>query len=93
MPGFDHLTEACLGAHGGFDAFAVRLPEADIVEQLVNVVVKPLFALLGAPNFDAVLDEPFHNERRFVCDSADTVEHEHQQDIEFLFQRKLFDCL
>lgn len=43
------LAQRCFRADRGFLAFAVRLPEADIVGKFVGVIVKPLFALLGAP--------------------------------------------
>ena len=88
-----HLTETRFCTDRGFLAFAVGLPEADIVEQLIDVIVKTLFAFLRAPDLYSVLDEPFHNERRFVRDTTDTVEHENEQNIELAFPGKFFYCL
>ena len=78
-----HLPECCLGTHGGFLALAVCLPEADVVGEAVDVRVDPLFAFVDAPDLNTVVDEPLDYERRFFGSSANTVEHEHQQDIEF----------
>ena len=76
-------------AEGGFCtdrclfAFTVCLPETQVVGEFVRVVIKALFALLGAPDPDAVLDEPLHYKGRFVCDPSNAVKHEHQQNIKF----------
>ena len=88
-----HLTEAGAGADRGLFTLAVSLPKADIVEQLVNMVIKTLFALLCAPNLNTVLNEPLDNERRFVGDTSDSVKHKYKQDIELALAGKLFDRL
>ena len=36
---------------------------------------------MGTPYPDAVPYKPFHNKGSFICDTTDTVEHEHQQDV------------
>lgn len=57
------------------------------------MVVKSLFALLCAPDLDAVFDEPFHHERRFVGNPANAVEHLDQQNVKFFFSaRSLMFC-
>ena len=78
-----HLPEGSLGTHGGFLAFAVCLPKADVVGETVDMRVDSLFTFVDAPDLNAVVDEPFDHERRFFGSSANTVEHEHQQNIEF----------
>ena len=78
-----HLPEGGLGTHGGFLTLTVCLPEADVVGEAVNMRINPLFTFVDAPNLNAVVDEPLDYERRFFSSSANTVEHEHQQDIEF----------
>ena len=84
--GFYQLAQGGFGTDGGFFAFPVRLPEPDIVGQLIGVVIEPLLPFLGTPNTDAVLDEPFHHKGRFICDASNAVKHEHQQNIKlFLF--------
>ena len=45
--------------------------------------VDSLFTFVDAPDLNAVVDEPFDHERRFFGSSANTVKHEHQQNIEF----------
>ena len=47
------------------------------------MIIKTLLTLLRTPDPDAVLNKPFHHERRFVSDTPDTVKHEHKQNIEF----------
>ena len=54
------------------------------------MVVEALFALLRAPYPDSVFDEPFDDERRFVGDTTDTVEHKNKQNIELALAGKLF---
>ena len=67
-------------------ALTIGLPKTDVVRQLVRVIIKTLFALLGAPNADAVAHKPFHNKGSFIRDTAYPVEHEHQQNVKlFLF--------
>ena len=78
-----HLPEGGLGTHGGFLTLTVCLPEADVVGETVNMRVDSLFALIDAPDLNTVVDEPLDYERRFFGSSANTVEHEHQQNIEF----------
>lgn len=75
------LPQTGLGTNRGLDAFAGRLPVTDVVQQLVHMVIKPLLAFLGAPNLDAVVDEPFHNERCFVIAPAKAVKHENKKDV------------
>ena len=77
----DQLSEGGSGADRGFLTFPVCLPEADIVGEFVSVVVEALFSLLSAPDPDAVFHEPFHHKGHFVRDTANPVEHKHQQDI------------
>ena len=50
-----HLGHGGLCPHGRFLALAVGLPEADIVEEIVDVGVETLFALVDAPDLDAEL--------------------------------------
>ena len=87
------LPQGSFGTYGGFFAFTVRLPEPDVVGEFVGVVVKPLLALLGAPDPDAVLDEPFHHKGRFIRDPPDAVKHEHQQNIKLALPSPFLDDL
>ena len=48
------------------------------------MAVDALLTLAGTPDFDAMLYEPFHHIRRLALDAAQTVEHEHQQDVEII---------
>lgn len=57
------------------------------------MIVKPLFTLLGAPDPDAVLDEPFHHERRLVRNAPDPVKHEYQQDVKLALFGTFLDDL
>ena len=83
---FYKLAQTGAGTDGSLFAFSVRLPESDVVQQFVSVVVETLLTLLGTPYPDAVPYKPFHNKGRFICDTTDTVEHEYQQDIELAFR-------
>lgn len=78
---FYKLAQTGAGTDGSLFAFSVRLPESDVVQQFVSVVVETLLTLLGTPYPDAVPYKPFHNKGSFICDTTDTVEHEHQQDV------------
>jgi len=57
------------------------------------VIIKTLLTLLRTPDPDAVLNKPFHHERRFVSDTPDTVKHEHKQNIEFSLFGSFLDDL
>ena len=90
---FHKLAQTGTGTDGSLFALAVRLPEADVVQQFVSVVVETLLTLLGTPYPDAVPYKPFHNKGRFICDTTDTVEHEYQQDIELALSGIVLDDL
>ena len=47
------------------------------------MIFELLLPLNGAPYFNAVFNEPFHNERGLVLFTAQAVKHEHEQDIKF----------
>ena len=81
VPARDDLPDAVAGAHRRFFALPRRLPEADVVHQLVTVALDPLLALVGAPHFNAVLDKPFQHKRRLALDPPQPVEHIDQQDV------------
>ena len=74
----DHLLLARSYSDRGLFGFAGRLPESDVIEQLVNVVVEPLLALFHAPYPDSVGGEPLNHERRFIIAAAQAVKHEYQ---------------
>ena len=90
---FYKLAQTGAGTDGSLFAFSVRLPESDVVQQFVSVVVETLLTLLGTPYPDAVPYKPFHNKGRFICDTTDTVEHEYQQDIELALSGIVLDDL
>ncbi len=77
--------------YGCFFAFARCLPETDVVQQFVDMVVKPLLAFPCAPYFDSLLGEPLYHKWRFIVTPADAVKHENQQDIELMQNGALFD--
>lgn len=56
------LLHAGLGADRGLDTLPGGLPVADVVQELVNMGIKPLLALHSAPDLNPVLDEPLHYE-------------------------------
>ena len=90
---FHKLPQAGTGTDRSFFAFTVCLPEADIVQQFVSVVVESLLTLLGTPHPDAVSHKPFYNKRRFICDASDSIEHEHQQNVKLAFSGIILDDL
>ena len=55
--------------------------------------LEALFALVDAPHPDAMLHEPFYHEGGLIGFAAQTVEHEHQQDVEPALLGLLFDEL
>ena len=67
--------------------------DRDVVEQIVHITVKPLLTLHRAPHRYPLFYKPFQYKRRFVILSAQTVEHEDQQDIKLLFFRFPLDFL
>ena len=79
-----HLAVAGSHTDCGFLTFAGSLPEANVVQELVHVVIKPLFSLPRAPDLDALLHEPLHHEGRFIIPPAKTVEHKNEQHIELV---------
>ena len=83
MPLLCKLPQAGFRADRGFQTLAGGLPVADVVHQLVNVIVEPLLPLHRTPDLHAVLDEPFYNEWCFIIPSSEPVKHEHEQNIEF----------
>lgn len=46
---FYKLAQTGAGTDGSLFAFSVRLPESDVVQQFVSVVVETLLTLLGTP--------------------------------------------
>ena len=55
--------------------------------------LEPLLTLLDTPDPDALPDEPFYHEGRFIGLPAQAVEHEDQQDIELSLLGPLLDEL
>ena len=88
-----NLFHPSFDADGSFLRFTGRLPESDVVEQIVHITVKPLLTLHRAPHRYPLFYKPFQYKRRFVILSAQTVEHEDQQDIKLLFFRFPLDFL
>lgn len=82
-----HLLVLRPDAYRGLFGFAGRLPEADVVEQLINVAVKTLLAFLDAPYAYTMRNEPLHHEGCFIIAAAKAVEHENQQYIELACHR------
>ena len=93
VPFFHKLPQTGTGTDRSFFAFTVCLPEADIVQQFVSVVVESLLTLLGTPHPDAISHKPFYNKRRFICDASDSIEHEHQQNVKLAFSGIILDDL
>lgn len=56
-----------------------------VYDKRVCVALKFLLAFLDAENTNALLGEPFDHEGRFVIPTAQTVKHEHKQDIKSIF--------
>lgn len=72
------LPKACACSYRCFHAFPICLPETNIVQQFINVIVKSLLAFLGAPHLNAIFDKPFNYKWSFISNSSDAVEHENQ---------------
>ena len=87
------LFQPCPGTDRGFQTFAGCLPVADVVHQLVHMGVKSLLSFVHAPDFDALLREPFHDKGRFIITATETVKHEHQQDVKLALHCGLLDFL
>ena len=81
--GNGHLCLLFPNTYGSFLTFTGCLPEANVIEQLVHMIVKTLLALLDTPDSDAMGNEPLYYEGCFVVAAAQTVKHENQQYIEF----------
>lgn len=64
-----HLTVLGLNMDGRLFAFAGCLPEADVVQQFVYMIIEPLLAFPGTPDLDALLDKPLNHEGCFMGDS------------------------
>ena len=79
----DDLADTVARAHRRFLALPRRLPEADVVHQLVAVALDALLALVGAPHLNTVLDKPFQHKRRFALDASQPVEHIDEQNVKF----------
>ncbi|OCN01989.1 hypothetical protein A7X67_04335 [Clostridium sp. W14A] len=77
------MCEAGFRADGCLDAFAGGLPVADVIRQLIHMRIKTLLPFLGAPDFNAVVYEPFHDKRCFVLAASQPVKHEDQKNIKF----------
>ena len=92
-PLLDDLAQPGLGSDGGLEALAGGLPVTDIVHQLVHMVVKPLLALLGAPDLDPILDEPLHHKGRLIFLAPQPVKHKDEQDVELPHGRFTLDLL
>ena len=92
-PLLSQLFQPGLDAQGSFNALSRSLPIADVIQQLIHVIVKPLLALHGAPYFNILLDKPFHHKGRFIVLAAQPVEHKHQQNIKFALQGHLLYLL
>ena len=69
-----HLAVAGPHTDCGFLTFAGSLPEADVVQELVYMVVNPLFSLPCAPDLYALLQEPLHHEWGFIIPPSKTVD-------------------
>ena len=78
---------------GGLDALARCLPKPNVVEQLIDMGVKPLLAFFYAPHFDPLTDKPLHDEGGLVLFSADAVEHENKQHVELFFDGSFLKIL
>ncbi len=87
----NHLRMLGLHTNRSLLAFARRLPEADVVQQFVHMIVKPLLAFPGAPHFDSLLNKPLNHKRSLIVASADAVKHEYQQNIKLVQHGALFD--
>ena len=91
FPRQHHLLLLGANADRGLFRFAGRLPETDVIEQLIHMAVESLLAFLDAPDADSMRHEPLHHERCFIIAAAKAVEHEYQQNIEFPCQRIRLD--
>ena len=87
------LRQAGLRSHRGLETLSGCLPIADVVPQLVDVVIHLLLPFHCAPHFNAVADEPLHHERCFIIPPPQAVEHEHQQDVKLPLLGILADLL
>ena len=77
------LPDSIAGSDGCFLRLPRRLPKADVVHQFITVCFDFLLALVGTPDFNAMLDEPFQHKRCFTFDSPKSVKHIDQQNVKF----------
>ena len=77
-----HLAQGRFGANGGLLALTIGLPKTDVVGKSVGVGFKPLLSLIDTPDPDTMFHEPLHYEGGLIRFAAQTVEHEHKQDVE-----------
>jgi len=90
---FRHLLKSGLHTDGCFLGFTGCLPEADIVHEFVYMVLEFLLTFIDRPYFNVMLCEPLKNERCFILDSAETVEHEDEKNVEFMGKCRFLQVL
>ena len=86
-----HLGMLCADSDGCFFAFSGSLPETNVVQQFIHMIVKALFTLPGTPDFNALLHKPLNYERGLIIPAAQSIEHEDQEDIELMPHCPFFD--
>ena len=80
----NNLPHAGLYADRCLDALSGGLPIADIVHQLVRMVLNFLLAFRGTPDLDPIFDEPLNDKRCFIFLAPQAVKHKNQKNIEFV---------
>ena len=93
IPLLGQLFQPGFYPQGGLDALPGGLPVTDIVQEFIHMGVKTLLTFHGAPDFNALLDKPLHDKRRFIVPAAQAVKHENQQNIKLAFQGHFLNFL
>ena len=88
-----HLRVSRLNSDRGLFGFARSLPKAEIVHQLVDVLLHLLLTLVYRPNLYSVSDKPLYDKGCFAIDSAKTVEHKDKENIKFFTLSRFFQLL
>ena len=57
------------------------------------MMLELLLTFIDAPDFDSMLGEPLEDEWSLVLDSAKTVEHEDEKDVELMLHCRFFQIL
>ena len=88
-----HLRVSRLNSNRGLFGFARSLPKAEVVHQLIDVLLHLLLSLVYRPNLYSVSDKPLHDKGCFAINSSETVEHKDKENVKFFTFCRFFQLL